>query len=206
MTPLQIGVTGGIGSGKSVVCRLFQALGIPVYAADERAKWLTEHDPILRADIQRVLGPAVYDQSRGPGFGHYNRAWVASQVFANPELLSQLNAVIHPRVHSDTQAWVRQHSDKPYVVKEAALMKAAGDGNTLDKVIVVVAPLALRLKRIRQRDPHRSEEEILNIINRQIIDDERLALADYVVYNDETQLLIPQIISLHKDFLQQATN
>jgi dephospho-CoA kinase len=199
-TPLQIGVTGGIGSGKSVVCAVFKALGIPIYAADERAKWLTEHDPILKADIQRILGPNAYQ------LGHYNRAWVASQVFADPALLASLNAVIHPRVLADTEAWVNEHADKPYVVKEAALMKAAGSGNSLDKVIVVQAPIALRIKRIRIRDPHRSEAEIQNIIDRQISDTERLEIADYVIENDESKLVLPQIIRLHEDFLQQAAN
>ncbi|QDK78248.1 dephospho-CoA kinase [Spirosoma sp. KCTC 42546] len=199
--PLQIGVTGGIGSGKSIVCQVFQSLGAPVYEADERAKWLTEHDPILKADIRRVLGPDAYD-----ALGHYNRAWVASQVFANPELLTALNGVIHPRVFTDTTAWVTQQTGKPYVIKEAALMKAAGDNNSLDKVIVVNAPLDVRIERIRKRDPHRSEAEIRNIIARQISDEERLKLADYVLDNDESQLLLPQIVRLHEDFLRQWAN
>ncbi|GAB2527571.1 dephospho-CoA kinase [Spirosoma aerophilum] len=200
-TPLQIGVTGGIGSGKSVVCKVFRALGIPVYEADERAKWLTEHDPILKADIQRVLGANAYDAT-----GKYNRAWVASQVFSDPSLLAALNGVIHPRVFADTAAWVIEHADKPYVVKEAALMKAAGDHNSLDKVVVVQAPVALRIARIRQRDPHRSEVEIQHIIDRQIDDAERLRIADYVVDNDESQLLLPQIIRLHEEFLLLAAD
>ncbi|GAB4026973.1 dephospho-CoA kinase [Spirosoma koreense] len=201
MIPLQIGVTGGIGAGKSIVCKIFQALGIPVYEADERAKWLTEHDPILKADIRRVLGQNAYDPA-----GHYNRAWVASQVFADPVLLQQLNGVIHPRVLSDTDAWVREHTDKPYVVKEAALMRAAGDGNSLDKVVVVQAPLAIRIERIHKRDPHRSEAEILNIISRQVSDEARLQIADYVIENDERQLLLPQVLQLHEAFLASRLN
>jgi len=197
--PLQIGVTGGIGSGKSMVCRVFKALGVPVYEADERAKWLTEHDPILKADISRVLGPLAYDTQ-----GRYNRAWVATQVFADPARLAQLNAVIHPRVLSDTVAWVGQHASQPYVIKEAALMRAAGDGNSLDKVIVVQAPVAVRIERIRQRDPHRSDDEIQHIIRRQISDDERRQLADYVLDNDESRLLLPQILSLHAVFSAQS--
>ncbi|MBD2756379.1 dephospho-CoA kinase [Spirosoma validum] len=201
MAPLQIGVTGGIGAGKSVVCQVFQALSIPIYEADERAKWLTEHDPILKADITRVLGRNAYDV-----MGHYNRAWVASQVFSDPVLLGQLNGVIHPRVLSDTDAWVNEHLGKPYVVKEAAIMRAAGDNNSLDKVIVVRAPIDVRIERIRKRDPHRSAEEILNIINRQVSDEERLKIADYVIDNDDSQLLIPQVIRLHEEFLRQQTN
>ena len=194
--PYQVGVTGGIGSGKSVVCQIFQALGIPVYVADERAKWLTEHDPILKADVTRVLGPNAYDT-----VGRYNRGWVASQVFANSSLLAQLNGVVHPRVMADTEAWVQEHADKPYVVKEAAIMKAAGDSNSLNWVIAVRAPLPLRISRIRQRDPFRSEAEILNIIERQISDEERVALADYVIDNDESRLLIPQVVALHEAFV-----
>ena len=197
MKTLQIGVTGGIGSGKSIVCQVFRALGIPVYEADERAKWLTEHDPILKADIRRVLGPNAYTP-----LGQYNRAWVASQVFADPALLAALNAVIHPRVFADTAAWVNEQADKPYIIKEAALMKAAGSGNSLDKVIVVQAPLALRIERIRKRDPHRSETEIRNIIDRQISDAERLQLADYVIENNERQLVLPQIVRLHQEFMR----
>lgn len=194
-TPLQIGVTGGIGSGKSIVCRVFATLGAPVYYADERAKWLTEHDPILKADIMRVLGSQAYDS-----IGKYNRSWVASQVFAEPLLLDQLNAVIHPRVIADTALWVNQHADKPYVVKEAALMRAAGDGNPLDKVVLVQTPIALRISRIQARDPHRSLLEIQRIIDRQVSDDERLRMADYVLLNDESQLLLPQIVALHQEF------
>lgn len=198
---LQIGVTGGIGAGKSVVCRIFRALGVPVYEADERAKWLIENDPILKADVARVLGPNAYEQHYEPPYGRYNRAWVAAQVFANPDLLTRLNAVVHPRVLTDTANWVSQHADKPYVVKEAALMRAAGDGNTLDKVIVVRAPLDLRVARIQARDPHRSEAEIRNIISRQMDDDARLAIADYVIDNDERQLLLPQVLAIHKAFV-----
>ncbi|MFD2570904.1 dephospho-CoA kinase [Spirosoma soli] len=194
--PFQVGVTGGIGSGKSIVCRIFQAFGIPVYVADERAKWLTEHDPILKADIIRVLGPQAYDAA-----GHYNRGWVASQVFTDPALLSQLNGVIHPRVMADTAAWVNENANQPYLIKEAAIMKAAGDSNSLNWVITVQAPIDLRIRRIRQRDPHRSEAEIKNIIERQVSDADRVAIADFVVENNESQLLLPQVVALHEAFV-----
>lgn len=195
--PLQIGVTGGIGSGKSVVCAVFRALGVPIYVADDRARWLTDHDPILKADIVRLLGPDAYTAA-----GRYNRPWVASQVFQEPDLLHQLNALIHPRVFADTANWVEQHQDFPYIIKEAALMKAAGDRNTLDKVVVVQAPLDLRIARIRQRDPHRSEAEIRGIIQNQLSDDDRAKIADYVLLNDEKTLLLPQIVRLHDVFLR----
>lgn len=196
---LRIGVTGGIGSGKSLVCRVFASLGIPVYMADDRAKWLTENDPILKADITRVLGTMAYDT-----LGRYNRSWVASQVFSNPDLLQRLNAVIHPRVWADTADWVAQQTHSPYVIKEAALMKAASPEIGIDQVVVVESPLALRVERIRQRDPHRSVDDIQRIIANQISDEQRRQFADHILLNDESQLLLPQIWSLHQQFLARV--
>lgn len=196
---LRIGVTGGIGSGKSLVCRVFASLGIPVYMADDRAKWLTENDPILKADITRVLGTMAYDT-----LGRYNRSWVASQVFSNPDLLQRLNAVIHPRVWADTADWVAQQTHAPYVIKEAALMKAASPEIGIDQVVVVESPLALRVERIRQRDPHRSVDDIQRIIANQISDEQRRQFADHILLNDESQLLLPQIWSLHQQFLARV--
>lgn len=194
-TMKQIGITGGIGSGKSIVCQVFRALGVPVYVADDRAKWLTDHDPILKADIVRLLGPDAYTIG-----GTYNRSWVASQVFQNPDLLQQLNRLVHPRVMADTLTWAEQHRSLPYVIKEAALMRAAGDQNTLDKVVVVQAPIQLRIERIRQRDPHRSDAQIQAIIDSQMSDADRAKIADYVLVNDEMTLLLPQIVALHRIF------
>ncbi len=192
---LQIGVTGGIGSGKSIVCRVFSALGVPVYSADERAKWLLNHDPKLRHSVIELLGNEAYVAN-----GSYNRAWVASQVFQNPALLQKLNAIVHPRVGEDTQVWVEQNSKAPYVIKEAAIMAKAGQNNALDKVIVVDAPANLRVARVLQRDPQRSEKEVRDIIARQISDEERHKIADFIIYNDESRLLIPQVWALHELF------
>lgn len=196
---LRIGVTGGIGSGKSLVCRVFTSLGIPVYLADDRAKWLTEHDPILRADITRVLGSMAYDT-----LGRYNRSWVASQVFSNPALLQQLNAVIHPRVRADTADWVAQQTHAPYVIKEAALMKGASPESGIDQVVVVESPLTVRTQRVLKRDAHRTLDDIQRIIDNQISDEQRRQLADHVLFNDDSQLLLPQIWHLHQQFLAQA--
>ena len=124
------------------------------------------------------------------------------QVFQNPDLLQKLNQLVHPRVMADTLSWVDQHRSSSYVIKEAALMRAAGDHNTLDKVVVVQAPIQLRIGRIRQRDPHRSEAEIQAIIDNQMSDGDRAKIADYVLVNDEAILLLPQIIALHRLFLE----
>jgi dephospho-CoA kinase len=189
-----VGITGGIGSGKSLVCRVFRVLGVPVYEADARAKWLTTHDAVLRQTIVDLLGENAYLPS-----GEYNRAWVAARVFQNPELLQKLNGLIHPRVRQDGADWVQRHAGQaPYLLYEAALMRAAGDGNPFGKVIVVHAPLELRLRRVLARDPHRTEADVRAIVANQLPDAERLAFADFVLENDETTPLLPQILALHQ--------
>ena len=197
-TPLQIGVTGGIGSGKSVVCELFSCLGAAVYNADARAKWLTNHHEDIRREVTALLGPATYNSE-----GKYDTAFVASIVFQNETLLKKLNAIIHPVVQEDTAQWVARHSGAAYVIKEAAIMKAAGDGNTLDFVIVVEAPASLRVARILKRDS-RSEQEIRAIIDRQVSDEVRTSIADFIITNDENAALIPQVLQLHERFLARS--
>jgi dephospho-CoA kinase len=195
---LKIGVTGGIGSGKSVVCRIFSCLGIPIYNADDRAKWLTVNNLCLKNNIISLLGDQAYTAD-----GEYNRAYVASRVFGNPQLLQQLNGLIHPLVKKDTAEWNEvqsQFSTIPYSIKEAALMNRAGDSNDLDFVIVVIADEDLRVHRVRERDPERTEEQIRAIMRQQMLDTERVALADFVVQNNKNSSLIDQVIALHQRF------
>lgn len=194
--PLLIGVTGGIGSGKSMVCRLFECLDIPIYYADSRAKWLTNNDPEIREKVIALLGAEAYDRE-----GRYDTRFVASSVFNNEPLLKELNAIIHPVVLRDTKDWVAQHAGSPYVVKEAAIMAKAGHANAVDYVVVVEAPVALRIQRILQRDK-RTEQEIRAIIERQVSDESRREIADFIVYNDDTSELIPQVLHLHETFLK----
>lgn len=198
--PLLIGVTGGIGSGKSMVCRLFECLDIPVYYADSRAKWLTNNDPEIREKVVALLGPEAYDSE-----GKYNTRFVASSVFKNELLLKELNAIIHPVVLRDTKAWVIQNVGAPYVVKEAAIMAKAGQANAVDVVVVVEAPVGLRVQRILQRD-QRPEQEIRAIIERQVSDESRREIADYVVNNDDASELIPQVLHLHDLFLKRKSS
>ena len=191
-----IGITGGIGSGKSLVCKIFSTMNIPIYDADSRAKYLINNDLSLKNSIKNLLG----DNSYAPS-GEYNRKWVASQVFNNPDLLKQLNSLVHPCVHKDAHDWVKKYSNSPFLLYEAALMKAAGDNNFFDKVIVVNAPIDLRIKRIRARDK-RSEQEIKDIIARQIADEERLKIADYVIENDDKKPVLEQVLAL----VEQVSN
>jgi len=190
-----IGITGGIGSGKSIVCKVFELLGTPVYYADLRANWLTNNDLQLKKEIKELLGRQAYDEN-----GMYNKKWIANQVFENPQLLQMLNMLIHPRVFDDTQQWLRQHQNQSYVLREAAISNAAGKGNDLNKIIVVSCPLEIRIKRIKLRDPQRSIEQIHSIIAQQKSDDEFLNITDYQIINDDSKLILPQILILHQKF------
>ncbi|MGG7663076.1 dephospho-CoA kinase [Dyadobacter sp. BHUBP1] len=198
--PLLIGITGGIGSGKSMVCRLFECLDIPIYYADSRAKWLTNNDREIRKKVIALLGNEAYNSN-----GMYDTRFVASKVFKNEPLLKKLNAIIHPVVLRDTQNWVVQHAGAPYVVKEAAIMARAGQANAVDVVVVVEAPVALRIQRILERDK-RPEQEIRAIIERQVSDESRREIADYIVNNDDASELIPQVLHLHELFLKRKSS
>ncbi len=196
-TPKIIGISGGIGSGKSIICKVFERLGVPVYYADERAKFLTNNDLQLIKEIKELLGRQAYDEH-----GQYNRRWVSSQVFQNPELLTMLNALIHPRVYEDSQKWVLSQHAHPYLIREAAIIQA-NYSQYLDELIAVISPMNLRIERIAARDPLRTKEEIKAIIQRQRSDAEYSALSNHLIINDEKHLLLPQILKLHQLFSHQ---
>ena len=194
--PLQIGITGGIGAGKSIVCRIFNCLGIPVYDADGHAKELMTTDVILISNIKKEFGELSFSTD-----GSLNRNYLSRTVFNDNEKLSKLNSLVHPRVGADYSRWVEKHKRYPYVIKEAALLFEAGSYKLLDKVIVVHAPETLRIQRVLVRDPHRNEDQVRAIIGKQITDDQKLDRADFVIRNDERELLVPQVVELHKQFL-----
>jgi dephospho-CoA kinase len=192
-SPFQVGITGGIGSGKSTVAKVFSALGAPVYDADSRAKVLMGTDSVLIDQIKKEFGDAAYAD------GQLNRKYLASQVFGNPERLKKLNGLVHPRVTEDYSAWVQRHDNKKYVLKEAALLFEAGSAAQLDTIIVVTAPETLRIKRAMQRDG-RSEAEVRKIISEQWPQEKLLSLAQHEVRNDETLAVVPQVMRLHSEF------
>ena len=196
--PLQIGITGGIGSGKSLVSKIFSALRIPVYDADSHAKELMTTDGILVSAIKKEFGDLSYHSN-----GALNREYLSNHVFNNEEKLRALNNLVHPRVGIHYENWVREKSESSYVLKEAALLYEAGSYKALDKIIVVHTPLDLRIERIRKRDSHRSVEQIKAIVEKQLPEDEKLKRADYIIVNDETQLVTKQVIVLHQKFLER---
>lgn len=196
--PLQIGITGGIGSGKSLVSRIFKLLGVPVYDADSRAKSIMTTDGILVSQIKKEFGVLSYRADGG-----VNREYLAEHVFNDPEKLKRLNALVHPRVGEDFIRWVTEQTSA-YVLKEAALLFEARSNTALDKIIVVSAPEALRISRVLQRDKHRTEQQVRDIIRNQLSEEEKLKRADYILVNDDSKLLIPQVLELHQQFLSLA--
>ncbi len=196
--PLLVGITGGIGSGKSTVCQLFSLLGVPIYTADERAKWLMSHDPQLKEKILSTFGPSAYQSN-----GELNRGYLAETVFSNPEKVSSLNALVHPAVAKDFTQWVSQQT-APYLLKEAALLFETGAAKELDYVINVSSPLRVRMARVLLRDPQRTEEQVNQIINQQLPDEEKNERADFTIKNTDNKLLLPQVISLHEQLLAKA--
>lgn len=193
--PLQIGITGGIGSGKSLVCKIFNALGISSYDADSRAKMVMTTDGILIGQIKKEFGSLSYDSE-----GVLNRKYLASEVFNQPDRLKRLNELVHPRVAIDYAQWVAGQANVKYVLKEAALLFESGSYRTLDKIIVVTAPETTRIERVLKRDTHRSRKQVQEIISNQIREEEKVERADYVIINDENTLLVPQVLSLHNQF------
>lgn len=189
---LKIGLTGGIGSGKSTVAKIFETLGIPVYYADAEAKRLMNSSETLKKAIRQHFGDAAYEKDQ------LNRKYLADIVFNNPEKLELLNALIHPETINDAAQWMQQQS-APYCIKEAALLFESGAAENLDFVVGVYAPQALRIKRVMKRDGF-TEAEIMKRISRQINEEMKMKLCDFVITNNEQELLIPQVLKLHQHF------
>ena len=196
---LRVGITGGIGSGKSTVCRIFATLGIPIYYADIRAKELMISDSDVIHQIKNLFGKNAYDES-----GHLNRKFIAEQAFQNKNLLRQLNAIVHPAVFRDTLEWYQTNHEKAYTLYEAAIMFESGSYKFLDKVITVFAPLEDRIARTIKRD-NISREEVLERIDKQMPEEEKMNRADYIIYNDHSQPLIEQVLNIHRLFINKHT-
>lgn len=191
-----VGITGGIGSGKSTVAKIFSILGIPIYYADDRAKWLMANDPDLKKQIQINFGSESYSED-----GVLDRSFLASKVFSDEEKVKTINGLVHPAVKADFEKWA--HAQKsPYVLKEAALLFETGSYKDLDKVINVSSPIRIRISRVLMRDPHRNEKQVNDIIDKQLPDEEKNKLADFVIKNTDNKLLIPQVLEIHKQLMK----
>lgn len=190
---LKIGLTGGIGSGKSTIAKIFSVLGIPVWDADKHAKWIMENDPELKQKLLFYFGEAVFDGN------HLQRSYLANIVFNQPEKLELLNSLVHPAAIAQAEKWMKEQTSA-YVIKEAALLFESGSVSHLDYVIGVTAPRALRIQRVMLRDQI-SREEVVARMNRQIDDGIKMKLCNWVIQNDQQQALLPQVLKFHNKIL-----
>ena len=199
---LRIGLTGGIGSGKSTVAKIFEVLGIPVYYADAAARRLMNEDKELKKNIITHFGKESYVDSQ------LNRPYIASIVLNDKEKLELLNSLTHPATIRDANIWMQELAESRgqsslYTIKEAALIFESGSAEHLDRVIGVYSPAPLRIQRTMQRDKI-TKEEVLQRMNRQMDEDKKMKLCNFVIINDEKQLLIPQVLKLHDKLLDLA--
>lgn len=195
---LKIGITGGIGSGKSLVSKLFKTLEIPVYNSDERAKYLTKYNSQIKENIKVAFGKDCYDLN-----DNLIAPNLAKIVFNDSQKLDKLNAIVHPVVAIDFENWLLNQKS-PYIIKEAAIIFEHSIQKSLDAVILVVSPLEIRLKHLLKRDPFRTKEDILAIISKQMSDSEKMKLADYIIHNNEQELIITQVLDIHSKLLKKC--
>ena len=193
---LKIGITGGIGSGKSTVAKVFEMLGIPVYYADDTAKKLMNEDVFLKKQLIDAFGKEIYQN------GVLNRSSLSELVFNNPEKLVQLNGIVHPATIANAEYWMQQQHSV-YAIKEAAILFESGANKYVDKVIGVFAPVQLRISRVMQRD-NSTQEEVTARMNKQMEEEKKMKLCDYVIINDEQELIIPQVLKIHEAILKKV--
>ncbi|HZF66239.1 MAG TPA: dephospho-CoA kinase [Chitinophagaceae bacterium] len=194
--PIKIGLTGGIGSGKTTVAKIFELLGVPVYYADAASKKLYHSDAELKQDMQKHFGEQIYKNEI------LDKGQLAAIVFNDEKKLALLNGLVHPRTIRDAEEWMERQT-APYVIKEAALIFEGGSASGLDFVIGVRAPKHLRIKRVMDRE-NISRNEVLTRMQRQIDEEIKMRLCDFVIVNDEQQAVIPQVLALHQKFLSDC--
>lgn len=191
----KIGITGGIGSGKTTVCKIFETLGIPVYSADDRAKKLMVENTLLIQNIKELFGSNAYTAE-----GKLNRPYIAKVAFSSPYRLRQLNALVHPAVAEDAEKWHSEQTNVPYTLKEAALLFESGSFRSLDQLICVYAPQKERIKRVMQRD-NVLEQQVVARLKQQMSDFEKMQLSDFVITNNHQASLIQQVLNIHQQII-----
>ncbi|MEX0986323.1 MAG: dephospho-CoA kinase [Bacteroidales bacterium] len=192
---LKIGLTGGIGSGKTYVSEIFQSLGVAVYAADTEAKRLMESDPAIIDALNKHFGQEVYLE------GKLNRSYLGEVVFKDQQALELLNSIVHPVVHNDFERWSADFKEDPYVIEEAAILFESGGAEKMDYTLFVKADLKTRIDRVMKRDGV-SEEKVMERINNQMDVLKKEKLADFIIYNENDSMILPQIVDLHMNFLK----
>jgi dephospho-CoA kinase len=190
---MKLGITGGIGSGKTTVCRVFNVLGIPVFSTDEDARKIMDSDNNIIEKVKTIAGKDVYSS------GYLDRMALARLIFNNENLLKEINAVVHPVVFEHFKSWEKSAS-APYVIMEAAILFESGASELVDRTVTVVAPVEERIERIVRRNIL-TREQVLDRIKNQMVDEEKIRLSDYVIHNSEHEMIIPSILKIHEEIL-----
>lgn len=194
---IKIGITGGIGSGKSTVCRVFETLGIPVFYADPVAKSIMVTDPVLIAGVKEAFGPQSYQKD-----GRLNNKHIAGIVFNDSAALARLNGLVHPAVFRAFDHWMAAvPASVPYILKEAALLFESGSYRSCDKTVLVTATKEEKIRRVMERDGV-TQEEVMARMDKQMSDEEKFKMADFLIRNDESESVILQVLDLHHQFLK----
>lgn len=190
---MKLGITGGIGSGKTSVCRVFSVLGIPVFSADIEAKHIMENDQRIMQRINSIAGRNLYVN------GNLNRRELASLIFNDQSLLKKVNSLVHPVVFDQFIKWEKNQAS-PYVIMEAAILFESGASKLVDRIATVIAPLEERVDRVIHRSDLTREQVVERMLN-QMDDESRIKLSDYVINNSERDMIIPAILKIHDDIL-----
>jgi dephospho-CoA kinase len=195
---LKLGVTGGIGSGKSTICKVFNVFGIPVFSADIEARRIQDNDPDVREKINSITGKDMYAS------GKLDRSDLAGLIFNNHDLLGKINSVIHPAVFRYFEEWVREQ-ESPYAIMEAAILFESGADSMMDRILTVVTPLEERMERLLKGNKL-TREQISDRIRNQIDDTTRIRRSDYVIFNSDNDMIIPAVLGIHKEMLKLYEN
>jgi len=193
-----VGLTGGIGSGKTTVAQIFKSLDVPVYNADEEAKLLMQNSTAIQQELINLLGEDCYIN------GQLNRSFVASRVFTNPRLLEKINAIVHPKVAAHFEQWC-SNQNAPYVIKEVAILFETNTQHLFDFIITVTAPVETRIQRVMDRD-HKSKKEVMSIMNNQLPDSDKINQSNFVIFNDKISDLEDKSVLIHNKITNKLEN
>lgn len=195
---LKIGITGGIGSGKSTICNMFRNLGVPIFSSDDEGRRILNEDEEVKRELIQLYGKDLYQAD-----GTVDRPRLATLIFSDPKAMDQVVALVHPKVQEKYDAWCHKHESKPYTIKEAAILFESGYYHDLHKIINVFAPKEVRIERVIKRDKS-IKEEVLKRMRFQYSDEERNRLADFIIMNEDREGLLPQIMELHEIFVNET--
>jgi dephospho-CoA kinase len=191
---IKVAVTGGIGSGKSVVCKIFEKIGIPVFNADSEAKKLMSTSSHIHDELISLFGSSIYQPN-----GDIHRKKMADLIFNDNFALQKVNEIIHPEVRKKFREWAEEQKS-PYIIQEAAIIFESGQSDSFDRIITVTAPIELKIERVMKRDLV-AREKVLDRMKKQLPDEEKIAKSDFIIVNNDIEMIIPQIIEIHKKLI-----